>query len=153
MVLLRLWFLLLSIALFCLWTEFFINNIFFGQKRKTKKRERKRNAFQETKWRAFVKVCSKKYYPKRSVGVEIFFESNPQGLTFTNDRNELFLHSLFLSLTEKCRFLNSQCSYSSKLTAIHRKSSPTGLINNCYSTLLGVGGRGLCVGEAEKQSR
>lgn len=64
MVLLRLWFLLLSIALFCLWAEDFINNIFFGQKKKQKKEERKRNAFQTTKCRSFVKVCSKKILPE-----------------------------------------------------------------------------------------
>ena len=41
MVLLRLWFLLLSIALFCLWTEYFINNIFSDRREKQKKRKKK----------------------------------------------------------------------------------------------------------------
>ena len=34
---------------------------------------------------AAVKVFEKKYYPKRSGGVEIFFQK-PQGLTFTDGK-------------------------------------------------------------------
>jgi hypothetical protein len=41
MVPLRLWFLLLSIALFCLWVEDFINNIFSDRREKQKKRKKK----------------------------------------------------------------------------------------------------------------
>lgn len=77
MVLLRLWFLLLSIALFCLWTEFFFNNIFFGQKRKTKKEKEKGMPFRKRSGGRLSRFAQKKYYPKRSVGAEIFFESNP----------------------------------------------------------------------------
>jgi len=47
MVLLRLWFLLLSIALFCLWTEFFINNIFSDRREKQKKEKEKGMPFRK----------------------------------------------------------------------------------------------------------
>lgn len=69
MVLLRLWFLLLSIALFCLWAEDFINNIFFRTEEKNKKKEKEKGMlFRKRSGGRLSRFAQKKYYPKRRCG-------------------------------------------------------------------------------------
>jgi hypothetical protein len=59
------------------------NKYFFDRKEKKKKvKEEKKICKLKSNAAAAVKVFWKKYYPKRSAGVEIFYK-NPQGLTFT----------------------------------------------------------------------
>jgi hypothetical protein len=56
----------------------------FSPKEKKKKEQKKKKKICKLKAmeRRLSRFFEKKYYPKRSAGVEIFFK-NPQGLTFT----------------------------------------------------------------------
>jgi hypothetical protein len=59
------------------------NNIFSPKKKKKEKRRRKKGYANPTAMqRRLSRFLRKKYYPKRSAGVEIFF-SKPAGATFT----------------------------------------------------------------------
>lgn len=55
-----------------------LNNIFFRTEEKTEKKKKEKGmASRKRSGGRLSRFAQKKYYPKRSVGVEIFFESNP----------------------------------------------------------------------------
>jgi len=53
------------------------HNIFFDRRKTEKKKKEKGMPFSQRSVGRLSRFAQKKYHPKRSVGVEIFFESNP----------------------------------------------------------------------------
>jgi len=70
---------MLLVAVSCFITEIKTIIIFFDKEEKREKRRKKGYAFPKAMKRRLSRFFGKKYYPKRSGGVEIFFQK-PAGL-------------------------------------------------------------------------
>ncbi|NLK36456.1 MAG: hypothetical protein GX301_13660 [Gracilibacteraceae bacterium] len=77
---------------------------FFSTEEKNKKRRKKKDCLSANEVEGVCQGLLKKIRFVTRWKRKIFFESNPQGLTFTSDRNELFLHSLFICSAEQNSF-------------------------------------------------
>jgi len=56
------------------------NNNYFSPEKERRKKEEKKDMLSNSQWSGGCQGFEKKYYPKRSVGVEIFL-SNPEEFT------------------------------------------------------------------------